>query len=152
MNRRKLPVRGVNRSKTISENKGIDGAAAAQIAAHHTRDRKKLLSPGEVLQRHRELAAQYGHQADRVVAQAREHGQYQTREPEMQAQRAVTWARDHVFERSAVGDHRAILGTALGRGMGETTYARIRQEFELRIETGEFREVSHVGVGKQYKH
>src|SRR6202790_4777417 len=47
---------------------GIDGAAAAQIAAHHTRDRKELLSPGEVLQRHRELAAQYGHQADRVVA------------------------------------------------------------------------------------
>jgi conjugative relaxase-like TrwC/TraI family protein len=30
---------------------GIDGAAAAQIAAHHTRDRKELLSPGEVLQR-----------------------------------------------------------------------------------------------------
>ena len=25
---------------------GIDGAAAAQIAAHHTRDRKELLSPG----------------------------------------------------------------------------------------------------------
>jgi conjugative relaxase-like TrwC/TraI family protein len=78
---------------------GIDGAAAAQIAAHHTRDRKELLSPEEVLQRHRELAAQHGHQADRIVAQARERGQYQPREPEMQAQRAVTWARDHVFER-----------------------------------------------------
>ena len=26
---------------------GIDGAAAAQIAAHHARDRKELLSPGE---------------------------------------------------------------------------------------------------------
>jgi hypothetical protein len=129
---------------------GIDGAAAAQIAAHHTRDRKELLSPGEVLQRHRELAAQYGHQADRVVAQAREHGQYRMQEPEMQAQRAVTWARDHVFERSAVGDHRAILETALARGMGETTYARIRQEFERRIEAGEFREVSHVGIGQRY--
>jgi conjugative relaxase-like TrwC/TraI family protein len=46
---------------------GIDGAAAAQIAAHHTRDRKELLSPGEPVQRHRELAAKYGHQADRVV-------------------------------------------------------------------------------------
>ena len=42
---------------------GIDSAAAAQIAAHHTRDRKELLSQGEVLHRHRELAAQYGHQA-----------------------------------------------------------------------------------------
>ena len=129
---------------------GIDGAAAAQIAAHHTRDRKELLSPGEVLQRHRELAAQYGHQADRAVARAREHQQYRMQDPEMQAQRAVTWARDHVFERSAVEDRRTILEAALGRGMGETTYAQIRQEFERRIETGEFREVSHVGAGRQY--
>jgi conjugative relaxase-like TrwC/TraI family protein len=129
---------------------GIDGAAAAQIAAHHTRDSKELLSPAEVLQRHRELAAQYGHQADRVVAQARQHGQYQMREPEMQAQRAVTWARDHVFERSAVQDRRAILETALVRGMGETTYAQVRREFERRIEAGEFREVSHVGAGRRY--
>ena len=129
---------------------GIDGAAAAQIAAHHTRDRKELLSPGEVLQRHRELAAQYGHQADRVVAQARQHSQHQMPEPEVQAKQAVTWARDHVFERSAVQDRRAILETALVRGMGETTYARIRQEFERRIKAGEFREVSHVGPGRQY--
>ena len=68
----------------------------------------------------------------------------------MQAQRAVTWARDHVFERSAVHDRRAILETALGRGMGETTYAQVRQEFERRIETGEFKEVSHIGAGQQY--
>ncbi|MGB6775179.1 MAG: AAA family ATPase, partial [Terriglobales bacterium] len=129
---------------------GIDGAAAAQIAAHHTRDRKELLSPGEVLQRHRELAAQYGHQADRVVAQARQHGQYQMPEPEIQAQRAVTWVRDHVFERSAVQERRAILETALGRGMGETTYTHVRREFERRIEAGEFREVSHMGAGQQY--
>jgi conjugative relaxase-like TrwC/TraI family protein len=129
---------------------GIDGAAAAQIAAHHTRDRKELLSPGEVLQRHRELAAQYGHQADHVVAQARQHGQYHVPEPEVQAKRAVTWARDHVFERSAVQDRRAILETALVRGMGETTYAQVRQEFERRIDSGEFREVSHVGAGRQY--
>ena len=97
---------------------GIDGAAAAQIAAHHTRDRKELLSPGKVLQRHRELAAEHGHQADRVVRQARQHGQYQMPEPEVQAKQAVTWACDHVFERSAVQDRRAILETALVRGMG----------------------------------
>ena len=129
---------------------GIDGAAAAQIAAHHTRDRKELLSPGKVLQRHRELAAQYGHQADRVVAQARLHGQYQMPEPEIRAKQVMTWARDHVFERSAVQDRRAILETALVRGMGETSYAQVRQEFERRIEAGEFREVSHVGAGNRY--
>jgi conjugative relaxase-like TrwC/TraI family protein len=129
---------------------GIDGAAAAQIAAHHTRDRKELLSQEEVLRRHRELATQYGHQADHVVAQARQHGQYRVQDPEMQAQQAVTWARDHVFERSAVQDRRTILETALARGMGETTYTKIRQEIERRIKTGEFREVSRVGAGRQY--
>jgi len=129
---------------------GIDGAKAAQIAAHHTRDRKELLSQEEVLRRHRELAAQFGHQADRVVAQARAHGQHQTQEPEMSAQRAVTWARDHVFERSAVEDRRAILESALARGMGETTYASIRQEFEHRVRTGEFREVAQNGAGSHF--
>jgi conjugative relaxase-like TrwC/TraI family protein len=129
---------------------GIDGAAAAQIAAHHTRDRKELLSQEEVLRRHGELAAQFGHQADRVVAQARARGQYQTRESEISAQRAVTWARDHVFERSAVQDRRSILESALARGMGETTNASIRQEFERRVRTGEFREVAHNGAGPRF--
>jgi flagellar biosynthesis GTPase FlhF len=129
---------------------GIDGAAAAQIAAHHTRDGKELLSQEEVLRRHREVAAQFGHQADRVVAQARAHEQFPMREPQMNAQRAVTWARDHVFERSAVQDRRAILETALGRGMGETTYASIRQEFERRVRTGEFREVALNGIDPQF--
>ena len=129
---------------------GIDGAAAAQIAAHHTRDHKELLSQEEVLRRHRELAAQYGNQADRVIAQARAHGQYQTREPEVSAQRAITWARDHVFERSAVIDRRAILEQALARGMGETTYASIRQEFDRRVRSGEFREVAYNGAGSHF--
>jgi conjugative relaxase-like TrwC/TraI family protein len=129
---------------------GIDGAAAAQIAAHHTRDRKELLSQEQVLLRHQELAIEYGNQADRVVAQARAHGQYQAREPELGAQRAVTWARDHVFERSAVHDRRAILESALARGMGETTYTSIRQEFERRVRTGEFREVAHNGAGPHF--
>jgi len=129
---------------------GIDGAKAAQIAAHHTRDRKELLSQKEVLRRHRDLAAQFGHQADRVVVEARAHGQHQTREPEMSAQRAVTWARDHVFERSAVQDRRAILESALARGMGETAYVSIRQEFERRVRTREFREVAHNGASPHF--
>ncbi|MGE5056840.1 MAG: MobF family relaxase [Acidobacteriota bacterium] len=129
---------------------GIDGAAAAQIAAHHTRDRKELLSQREVLQRHRDLAAEYGHQADRVVACARQHGHQRTRQIKAQAQNAVTWARDHVFERSAVQDGRAILETALARSMGESTYPSIRQEFQRRVNTGEFQELVQIGARKQY--
>ena len=134
---------------------GIDGAGAAQVAAHRTRDRKELLSPEEVLQRHRELAAQHGHQADRVVAQAREHGQRQIHEPDKersvgQVQQAVTYARDHVFERSAVEDRRDILEAALNRGMGQTTVIQVRDEFERRVQAGEFRAVEHVGAGQHY--
>jgi conjugative relaxase-like TrwC/TraI family protein len=134
---------------------GIDGAGAAQVAAHRTRDSKELLSPGEVLERHRNLAAQYGHQADRVVAEARERGQRHVHEPAQNrstvaAQQAVTYARDHLFERSAVLDRRELLEAALNRGMGETTYAHVRQEFEQRAARGEFRTVDRGGRGQQY--
>jgi hypothetical protein len=129
---------------------GIDGAGAAQVAAHRTRDSKELVSPGEVLARHRELAAQYGHQADRVVAEARAHEQRHVYEPDRIAQQAVTYARDHLFERSAVLDRSELLEAALNRGMGETTYAHIRQEFEQRAARGEFRTVDHAGAGQQY--
>jgi conjugative relaxase-like TrwC/TraI family protein len=129
---------------------GLDGAGAAQVAAHRTRDSKELLSPGEVLARHRELAAQYGHQADKVVVEARTHEQRLAYEPDRIAQQAVTYARDHLFERSAVLDRRNLLEAALNRGMGETTYAHIRQEFEQRAARGEFRTVDHAGAGQQY--
>jgi conjugative relaxase-like TrwC/TraI family protein len=126
---------------------GIDGAGAAQVAAHRTRDSKELLSPEQVLERHRNLAAQYGHQADRVVAEARAHEQRHVYEPDRIAQQAVTYARDHLFERSAVLDRRELLEAALNRSMGETTYAHIRQEFAQRAARGEFRTV---GAGQQY--
>lgn len=126
---------------------GIDGAGAAQVAAHRTRDSKELLSPEQVLARHRELASRYGHQADRVVAEARAHEQRRAYEPDRIAQQAVTYARDHLFERSAVLDRRELLEAALNRGMGETTYAHVRQEFAQRAARGEFRTV---GAGQQY--
>ncbi len=129
---------------------GIDGAGAAQVAAHRTRDSKELLSPEQVLERHRELAAQYGHQADKVVAEARAREQRHVYEPDRVAQQAVTYARDHLFERSAVLDRRDLLEAALSRGMGETTYAHIQQEFAQRAARGEFRTVDHAGAGQQY--
>jgi hypothetical protein len=76
---------------------GRDGAGAAQVAAHRTRDSKEVHSPEEVLKRHRELAAQFGHQADGVVAEARlssrHHAQQSdkhTQQPEKTVQQSVT--------------------------------------------------------------
>ena len=142
------PVHDENRSKTICANKESTAQQQHRLLPT-TADRKEFLSQGEVLQRHRELAAQYGYQADRVVAHARQHG-HRDAGGKAQAQSAVTWARDHVFERSAVQDRRAILETAIARSMGETTYSNIQQEFDRRINTGEFQDFSPVGARRQY--
>ena len=50
---------------------GFQGPAAAQIAAHGTRDKKEIHTVGEVVAAHRKVAALFGHQADRVVSEAR---------------------------------------------------------------------------------
>ena len=120
---------------------GRDGAGAAQVAAHRTRDKKEMQSQDEVLRRHRELAAQFGFQAERVVAQAREHTNQPQQQPEKTAQQAAAYARDHVFERSAIQDERAILQSMLERGMGGLSYGEARQEFARRIANGEFHSV-----------
>jgi hypothetical protein len=118
---------------------GREGAGAAQVAAHRTRDSKEIHSPEEVLQQHRDLAARFGHQADRVVEKAQ--GQHHEVQPEKTAQQSVTYSRNHVFERSAVQDERAILQAAIDRSMGQASYSQVRQEFEQRVERGEFRAI-----------
>lgn len=81
---------------------GREGAGAAQVAAHRTSDSKELQSPAEVLHRHRELAAQHGHQADWVVSRALANHQRKEVDVPKLAQQAVTYARDHVFEKNSV--------------------------------------------------
>jgi hypothetical protein len=104
------------------------------------------------LRQHRELAAQHGHQADRVVAEARQQTQQHANNPDKAAQVSVTYARDHLFERSAVESERSIMTAALSRSMGEANFAQVRQEFNRRVQTGEFRAVEHgpKHAGQQY--
>lgn len=126
---------------------GFTGPAAAQIAAHNTRDGKVIMSPEKVLAAHKQIAAEYGNQADAVVRAAREHSQVHVRDVSQenrrkQAHSALTFARDRGFEREAVLDERAILRDALRRGMGEVTHPEIRAVFDARIASGEFRAVA----------
>ncbi|WP_158941369.1 MobF family relaxase [Granulicella sp. S190] len=124
------------------EKSGFAGPEAAQIAAHSTRDKKEIHTPSEVLAAHRQLAAEFGNQADRVVAEARAKAsaQEQTRVPNSpeRVQEAVTFAKTRNFEREAVTDERDIMRDALRRGMGDLTYSQVRDNFELRQATGEF--------------
>jgi conjugative relaxase-like TrwC/TraI family protein len=125
------------------EKTGHSGPEAAQIAAHSTRDRKQTLTPEEVLTAHKDMAADFGNQPQKVVAAARERADKQEfrQENSTQAKEAITFARESIFEREAVADERAILRDALRRGMGEATYGEIRSEFDRRREAGDFRSV-----------
>jgi conjugative relaxase-like TrwC/TraI family protein len=131
---------------------GREGAGAAQVAAHRTRDSKEIQSPAEVLHRHRELAAQYGHQADWVVSKALANGHRQEVNSPKIVQQSVTYARDHVFERSAVQDERAILQSAMDRSLGQASASQVRAEFDRRAAQGEFRTVTGApgAAGEQY--
>ena len=122
---------------------GFSGPKAAQIAAHNTRDGKQILSPADVLAAHRQIAAEFGNQADKAVAEAlsrrQSHAHAQpAEERQRQAHAALTFARDRSFEREAVMDERAIFVEAMRRGMGEITYPEVRASFEARVASGEF--------------
>lgn len=119
------------------------GAASAQIAAHQTRERKIDVSHEEMQRRHHEVAEQFGNQPAKVV-EAAEH-QYQRHEEQEHgrqradaARRAVTFARDRNLEREAVVEERALLRDALQRSLAEARLDDVKQEFERRVDRGEF--------------
>jgi conjugative relaxase-like TrwC/TraI family protein len=122
------------------ERTGRSGKEAAEIAAHSTRDRKEIHSPGEVMAAHRKLAADFGHQADAVVQAARERSQHQENPVNSldRVRESLTFSRDKNFEREAVVDERALIRDGLRRGMGEITHAQVRANLDARLASGEF--------------
>ena len=133
--------------RAYMEKHGFEGHESAQIAAHSTRDRKKILSPKEVLDAHRRLAAEFGNQPATVVraAQERLQGQRQSNVAPTRTQESVTFARDKNFEREAVIDERALMRDGLRRGMGEVTHAQVRANLNARLASGEFKIVERGG-------
>jgi conjugative relaxase-like TrwC/TraI family protein len=135
------------------ERTGRNGREAAEIAAHSTRDRKEIHSPGEVMAAHRKLAADFGHQADAVVRAARERQQHQEKPANSvdRARESLTFSRDKNFEREAVIDERVLIRDGLRRGMGDVTYAQVRGNLNARIASGEFRPVERAHMpGRQF--
>jgi conjugative relaxase-like TrwC/TraI family protein len=122
------------------ERTGRTGSEAAEIAAHSTRDRKEIHSPGEVMAAHRKLAADFGHQAEAVVRAARERLEHQEKPVNTidRVRESLTFSRDKNFEREAVVDERALIRDGLRRGMGDITYAQVRGNLDARLSSGEF--------------
>src|SRR5579872_3095147 len=122
------------------ERTGRSGKEAAEIAAHSTRDRKEIHSPGELMAAHRKLAADFGHQADAVVRAARARSQHQDKPVNSfeRVRESLTFSRDKNFEREAVVDERALIRDGLRRGMGEITHTQVQAHLAARLASGEF--------------
>jgi conjugative relaxase-like TrwC/TraI family protein len=135
------------------ERTGRHGKEAAEIAAHSTRDKKEIHSPGEVMAAHRKLAADFGNQADAVVRAARERLQHQEKPANSfdRVRESLTFSRDKNFEREAVVDERALIRDGLRRGMGDVTYAQVRGNLDARVASGEFQGVERASMpGRQF--
>lgn len=130
---------------------GFRSHEAAQIAAHTTRDHKQIMTPERVLAAHRQIAEEFGNQADRVVKEAQERAngkqrsEEQQSDPHQKARESVSFSKARNFERDAVIDERVIMRDALRRGMGEVTYADVSANFQKREADGEFLKVEVPG-------
>src|SRR6202046_4386889 len=87
------------RSQQIREYRSEErrvGKEAAEIAAHSTRDRKAVHSPGEVMAAHRMPAAAFANQADAVGRAARERVQHQEKPANSfeRVRESLTFSRD----------------------------------------------------------
>ena len=135
------------RSREIQEHlaeHGVRGAGAAQIAAHQTRDDKlPAITHEEMQEKHREMAAQHGHQPEHVVREAQTR-QVEDQGPEQKYQTiesALTYARERNVERHAVTDERELMRDALKHSMGDASFAEVRSQFENRVQSHDLVEV-----------
>jgi hypothetical protein len=96
-------------------------------------------------QKHREVAAHFGHQPEQVIRAAQER-QIEEERPEQKHQSvesALTYAREKNLERHAVADERELMRDALKRSMGEASFAEVRQQFENRAHSGDLIQVEN---------
>ena len=89
------------------------------------------------------MAAEYGHQPQRVIeeAQRRPSVELQPEESQRVAQVAVSYARERGTEREAVVDERTLMRDALKHSMGAARLPEIKAEFERRVAARELIEV-----------
>jgi conjugative relaxase-like TrwC/TraI family protein len=130
---------------------GRTGAAAAQIAALQTRE-AKIQHSHEVMQaKHKEIAASFGNEAERVAAMAHARGVQHVLELPAAARDAVTYAVDRNIERDAVVDERAIRRDALVRVMGTVPTQAVTAEVASRAQAGALLERQR-SLGQASKH
>jgi flagellar biosynthesis GTPase FlhF len=136
------------------EQQGLQGAAAAQIAAHQTRDEKlPSFSHDEMRAKHQELAEAFGNQPEHVIRAAHERQSAREWTPDIKVDRidaALSYSRERNIERQAVVGERELMRDALNRSMGEATLSELRQRFEDHVHSGRFIEAESQSLGRAF--
>jgi conjugative relaxase-like TrwC/TraI family protein len=117
--------------KTVSDN-----ARLKQAAARNNR-RSKSFDPAKMRERALEKDAQHGSQARHLVIRARERLPLRLEQYEIarHALEAVIFARKKAVEKDAVADMRKVIGDALRRNLGLTTYGAVISELQRQMQT-----------------
>jgi conjugative relaxase-like TrwC/TraI family protein len=117
--------------KTVSDN-----ARLKQAAARNNR-RSKSFDPAKMRERALEKDTQHGSQARQLVARARERLPLRLEQFEIarRALEAVIFARKKAVEKEAVADMRKVIGDALRRNLGLTTYGAVMSELQRQMQT-----------------
>jgi conjugative relaxase-like TrwC/TraI family protein len=116
-----------------------EGPGLYHAAAHMDRSGKQY-DRDLVRERHREMDAQYGHQAQNSMAKARERGSIIQVEKDVaeHARSAVDFALNKAAEQGKALDIREVMTHALRHGLGRTTYGAVYGEFAVIRERGGF--------------
>ena len=128
------------------EAKGLRGAEAASIAAHAGREEKLKLSPTELKKFHKEHAAEFGNQPERVVAEAAQRHPRELSVDKVlaKATAAVAFARERLSERSQVLEHFEIVRDALRYVQGRASVQDVQAAISVSQAEGKLQEVNHV--------
>ncbi len=114
--------------------------------AHQNRDEKLKLTPDALRSLHKQSAAEFGDQPERVVGDAAHHHRRELSAEKTQArsQTAVTFAKDRLSERSAVFEHFEVIRDALRHTHGRARLHDVEASLAKQKEENRFLEVQHV--------
>lgn len=106
----------------------------------------------EMRDKHRELAARFGNQPEKVIreAQSREIEEQKPEQKRQQIESALTYSREKNVERRAVVDERDLTRDSLRRSMGYASLAEVKDCFENRISSGDLVEKENRSPGRAF--
>lgn len=134
-----------NEIEAEKERLGLSGAAADEIINRRLRQPKQEWEPAALKAEHRRQAEEFGQSTERIVAESRQRHvvAISPAERHQLAHKAISHARDRLFEHQAVNDHYEIMRDALRFGLGKLRLPDVEKAFAERqelVRVGHYRE------------